>query len=266
MCRSFCVMACVVLVGTSCLFSAQRKAKTVSKIPVKGYRLAWSDEFNGTALDGKKWGYRALGPRKGGVNVKDTVRLDGKGHLVLTTKRSGDKYHTAMIATQKKFETTFGYFECRVLLQKQVGHWSAFWLQTPTMGKTVGNTTASGTEIDIFEYLRKKGDVVQHTLHWDGYGKHHKSAGKTPRIAGLSRGWHTFGLLWTKKEYVFTVDGKETWRTGKAISGRSQYIILSLEVGGWAGDISRATLPDSLTVDYVRVYKKAEPKDPGDKK
>ncbi len=26
-------------------------------------------------------------------------------------------------------------------------------------------------------------------------------------------GWHTFGLWWKPDEYVFFVDGEETWRT-----------------------------------------------------
>jgi hypothetical protein len=39
-------------------------------------------------------------------------------------------------------------------------------------------------------------------------------------------------------------------------------MILSLEVGKWAGDISKADLPDCLYVDYVRVYKQA-PAKPG---
>jgi len=229
-------------------------AQVTDEIPVKGYALWWADEFDGTALDPNKWDYRNLGPRRLAVNVKDTVTLDGKGHLVLTTKKVGDEYHTAMIGTQGKFETTYGYFECRVKLQEQLGHWSAFWLQTPTMGKHIGNPAAGGTEIDIFEYLRKFGDGVVHNIHWDGYGEHHKHDGGRAEIPGLSKGWHTFGLLWTENEYVFYVDGKETWRTDKGISKRSEYIILSLEVGDWAGDISKATLPDSLYVDYVRVY------------
>lgn len=41
----------------------------------------------------------------GAINVKDTVTLDGDGHLVLTTNRVGDEYHTAMIGTHGKFET-----------------------------------------------------------------------------------------------------------------------------------------------------------------
>lgn len=228
-----------------------------STIPVEGYTLVWSDEFDGTELDMKKWDYRLLGPRRDAINVKETVALDGKGNLVLTTKKVGKDYHTAMIGTQGKFETTFGYFECRAKLQTQFGHWSAFWLQTPTMGNPLNNPAVAGTEIDIYEYHRKLGkDVVVHNLHWDGYKKDHKKAGGKATVPGLSEGWHTFGLLWTEKEYVFYVDGKETWRTNKAVSQRAEFVILSLEVGKWAGNIAEAKLPDSLYVDYVRVYQK----------
>ncbi|HUS93161.1 MAG TPA: glycoside hydrolase family 16 protein [Phycisphaerae bacterium] len=221
--------------------------------------LVWHDEFDGNALDLKKWEYRQLGPRKGGVNVKEAVTLDGQGHLHLTTTKVGEKFHTGMIGTQGLFERAFGYFECRVKLQRQIGHWSAFWLQSPLLGKVVGDTKQSGTEIDIFEYLRKRGDKVQHTLHWDGYGKDHKSQGHVPDVPGLGEGWHTVGLEWTKDRYVFTVDGKETWRTDKGVSHAPEYIILSLEVGPWAGDIKQAKLPDSVEFDYVRVYDQRPP-------
>ncbi len=218
--------------------------------------LVWSDEFDGTSLDTTKWSYRGLGPRKGGVNVKEAVALDGKGHLVITTRKVGDQWHTGMIATHGKFEQAFGYWECRVKLQTQVGHWSAFWLQSPRLGKIVGDTKQSGAEIDIFEYLSKRGDRVQHTLHWDGYGKHHKSQGHVAAVPGVSKGWHTVGLDWKADEYVVYVDGVETWRTRKGVSGTPEYIILSLEVGKWAGNIAQANLPDSVLFDYIRVYKK----------
>jgi len=261
------VMISIILWLAGFIFVSEVNAGLAADIPVKGYELVWSDEFDGTELDMTKWNYRDLGPRHDAINVKNTVSLDGKGHLVLSTRRKGNKYHTAMIGTQKKFETTFGYFECRVKLQEQIGHWSAFWLQSPGMGKEMSNVFEAGAEIDIFEYARKDSDTVHHTLHWDGYKKHQKSSGKRPRISGLSKGWHTFSLLWTDKEYVFFVDGKETWRTSDAISGHNEFIILSLEVGKWAGDISKAVLPDNLYVDYVRVYKKKNPEpkseDPG---
>lgn len=232
--------------------------ETVSALPVdKEYKLLWSDEFEGDALDLSKWNYRGLGCRRDAVNVKETVTLDGEGHLVLTTRRSGAEYHTAMIGTQGKFETTFGYFEVRVKLQEQVGHWSAFWLQSPSLGDPLGDVARAGTEIDIFEYLRKDGDRVHHNLHWDGYSaEHHKRSGKTVTVEGLGAGWHTIGLLWTEAEYVFYINGQETWRSAEGLSHRDEYIILSLEVGKWAGAIANATLPDHFYIDYVRVYQK----------
>ena len=243
----------LLLTAAATAFGAERPAPTADD------NLVWHDEFSGTRLDTTKWSYRGLGPRKGGVNVTEAVTLDGQGHLAITTTQVGETYHTGMIGTQGKFERAFGYFECRVKLQTQVGHWSAFWMQSPKLGKVIGDTKRSGTEIDILEYLARKGDKLQHTLHWDGYGKHHKSAAKVVDLPGLSKGWHTVALEWTKDEYVFRVNGKETWRTRQGISHTPQYIILSLEVGKWAGDIAKARLPDRVLFDYIRVYKVRPP-------
>ncbi len=247
-------VAAIAVAGLCC--SAPDDADRSANLPVEGYELFWADEFDGAALDSNKWQNYNPGKRRDAVNVDHAVTLDGQGHLVIATSRSGDDYHTGMIATRNKFATAFGYFECRARLQRQVGHWSAFWLQTPTMGKEIGNPAVSGTEIDIFEYLCNFGDSLVHNLHWDGYDAHHKTVGSGVVVPGLSGGWHTFGLLWSEPEYVFYVDGRQTWCTGQAVSMRDQFIILSLEVGEWAGDIARAVLPDSLLVDYVRVYKK----------
>jgi beta-glucanase (GH16 family) len=225
--------------------------------PGADYKLVWSDEFDGDQLDLTKWEYRGLGKRRLAVNTKDSVRLDGKGHLVMTTRKAGDEYHTGMLGTQGRFEAVFGYFEARMKFQKQPGHWSAFWLQTPTMGKVVGDPKQSGTEIDIIEYLAREGDLMQMNLHWDGYGKDHKHDGKKHKDASLAEGWHAVGLEWTPEEYRFFLDGKEVWRTASAVSHVKEYIILSMEVDTWGGDIGKAALPDSCEFDYVRVYQKS---------
>lgn len=225
--------------------------------PSKEYAQVWADEFDGDQLDLSKWGYRCLGKRKGATVAKESVRLDGDGHLVITTSKVGEEYRTGMIATQGKFETAFGYFECRVKFQRQQGHWSAFWLQTPTMGKILGDPKASGTEIDIYEYLCRYPNILYMNLHWDGYGKEHKTTGGKEKNESLADGqWHIVGLEWTPEEYRFFLDGKETWRTTEAVSHAKEYIILSMEIDSWGGDISKAKLPDSCMFDYVRVYKK----------
>jgi beta-glucanase (GH16 family) len=225
-------------------------------IPIENYELFWNDEFEINTLDESKWTHRSLGPRRDAINIKSAIAIHEAGHLVITTERVGGKYYTGMVSTDGKFMTTFGYFEAKVYLQKERGHWSAFWLQSPTKGREIGNVKDSGAEIDIFEYLGNKRKRVQHAIHWDGYKKEHlKSKSKKIKDKTLKSGWHTFGLLWTAEEYVFYVNGNETWRTSEAISQRPQYIILSVEVGNWAGKIHRANLPDSFLVDYVRVYK-----------
>lgn len=226
----------------------------------EGYGLAWSDEFDGTSLDESKWAHRHLGKRRDAVNVREAVKLDGQGHLVITTSKvtadGKSVYQTGMIATAGKFERAYGYWEARIKLQKQEGHWSAFWLQTPTMGRPVGDVGQAGTEIDIMEYHSRWKDQTQHALHWDGYGKDHKQVVQKVMGQNLQEGFHTFGLLWTKEKYVFYVDGKATWETTQGISQRPEFAILSLEVGTWAGDIAKAELPDSMVVDYVRWYEK----------
>ncbi len=240
-------------------------ALTVSPVasagpPTEEYKLVWADEFDGTDLDVAKWDHRQLGPRRGAVNTRRSVSLDGNGHLLITTRKVGNEYHTGMIGTQGKFETRFGYFECRVRMQRQIGHWSAFWLQSPTMSE-VGDTKKTGAEIDIFEYLCKQKDLAQINLHWDGYGKQHRSAGTTKRLPGLGDGFHTIAVQWTPADYTFYYDGREVWRTAKGISHSTEYIILSCEVGKWAGDIAHATLPDSVEFDYVRVYQRQAGRD-----
>jgi len=259
------VITTFLLVGA--ILYATRASETESMLRTSGppsddYHLVWADEFDGEDLDRTKWDYRGLGKRREAVNVRDTVRLDGEGHLVLTTKRVGDEIHTAMIGTQGKYETAFGYFECRVKMQGTHGHWSAFWLQSLTLGAKIGDLEESGAEIDIYECFLSRNGWVSHNVHWDGYEDDHKHAGSGRKnVENLLDGYHTFGLEWTPNEYVFYIDGQESWRTSEGVSLAKEYIILSLEVGPKEARIVRKdpNFEDSIWIDYVRVFqKKAE--------
>jgi len=219
----------------------------------RSFKLVWHDEFDGDKLDETRWAYRPDGKRKGGWWSRKAISLDGDGHLVITTFMDGDKPTDGCITTQGKFEHAFGYYLARVKLQKEPGHWSAFWITGPGVGK-VGDDGRDGTEIDIMEKPWLD-DRVQHAFHWDGYGKDHKSEGKVVKVPGGMEGRHTFGLLWLPEEYAFYVDGNETWRSkAGGVCQVPQYMLLSDEIGNWAGDIADAKLPDQYMVDYVRVY------------
>ena len=222
------------------------------------WKLVWQDEFDGTTLDTTKWDIPEY-KRRDGYWSRKAISLDGQGHLVMSVVKEGDKFLDGCVRTRGKFQHQFGYYVARIQLQKQPGHWSAFWLYDASVGK-VGDEGRDGTEIDIMEKPWRD-DRVQHALHWDGYGKEHKSEGKVATVSGVMEGWHTFALLWKSDEYVFYVDGKETWRTNAGgVCQVPLYIKLSDEIGDWAGDIKKATLPDQFLVDYVRVYDLVEKK------
>ena len=216
------------------------------------WKLIWQDEFDGTTLDASKWDIPEYN-RRDGYWSRKAISLNGNGHLVMSVLKDGDKYLDGCVRTKDKFEHSFGYYVARIQLQKQQGHWSAFWIMGNGVGQ-VGNDGRDGTEIDIMEKPWLD-DRINYALHWDGYGKDHKSKGTIVQVPGVMEGFHTFGLWWKPDEYVFYVDGKETWRTSAGgVSQVPEYLKLSDEIGNWAGDIKKAELPDQFLVDYVRVY------------
>ena len=70
-------------------------------------------------------------------------------------------------------------------------------------------------------------------------------------------GYHVFSVEWTPEEYVFRVDGRETWRTSAGVSGVPEYPILSLlssdyELPNLGGE---DRLPQHLYVDWVQFWR-----------
>jgi sialidase-1 len=233
--------------------------RTESNLPEgHSWKLVWQDEFEGNALDTQKWEAIGDSPRRDGFWVKEDANLDGNGHLLLRTKKDGDRYTSGAVRTKGLFETAFGYWEARCELPVQPGHWPAFWLMPANGIGSLEKAGQDGTEIDIMEKPWLD-DKIQHTLHWDGYAEHHRSKGSKVKIPGVNKGWHTFSLWWTPETYVFYVDGKETWRTNAGgVCQVPLYIKLTEEIGPWAGKIAEATLPDYFRIDYVRVYQETE--------
>lgn len=236
--------------------------------PPPGYQLAWHDEFHGHTLDTNKWVYWLPGHRRDATNISDAVSVHW-GDLRLTTYTSNNIHYTGMISTQGKFAAGPGYYEARIKFADTNGMWSAFWLQTPTMARPLGNPAAAGAEIDVCEHRYRNqqtniADKIQTNIHWDGYGAHARSTGSGNYGHDLDHGYHTYGLLWTTTNYQFFVDGQLGYTTTRGLSLRPEFIILSSEVDdtstSWAGPIpttgygSRTQSHTVMTVDYVRYY------------
>ena len=166
-----------------------------------------------------------------------------------------------MIATKGIQEWQYGRFEARIQFEREPGHHGAFWLQSEDYGKIKDDLSASGAEIDVIEYFGRPGSL-SHNIHWNAYGssdKKHVGSGNmpTPGEAGTAATqFHVYSMTWTPTEYIFSVDGVETWRTDKAIAHHPEYVILSVLASEFeAKKIRSMNFPDSMLVDWVRVYR-----------
>lgn len=221
-----------------------------------GYSLYWEDEFEGDALDPKKWALRGEGKRGLGRVSKEAVQV-ADGFLTLKAFEKDGEILVGMVGTDKLFMTRYGFFECRAQVQRGGGIWAAFWMQSPLV--SAGEDPAVyGAEIDIMEFFRKLGkDIVSHNVHW-AYGPNQQTTrGMQSHLEGVSEGFHTFALEWTPERYSFFIDGYKFYEVTQGLSHIEQYLILSMEPPQ-KEEIHNMRLPDEFIIDYVRVYKKMD--------
>ena len=265
----------VLLLVSSIFLVFSRFIFAQTTLPPNGYSLIWNDEFNGNTLDLTKWAYRytdkyiTIDTLKNGMVVyvnhsPKSVSLNGAGLLSIKTFLSNDTLYTGMIATQNLFEQKYGYFEARVKFEKLQGHHGSFWLQSPTYGNPINDPATAGTEIDDIEFFGSGRSDRGATcgVYWNPYSKP-AHVGTTinltpiigPSPAELCDDFHKFGLLWTDSAYTYYIDGHQVFTTNLGISKRTEYLLLSLSCSSWeAPRLDPNLLPDSMIVDYVRVY------------
>ncbi len=242
------------------------------------WELVFEDDFNGTELNTDVWNVWDEKRDSGYAYSKQNSFLDGKGNLVnrmsLLEKPdpvTGQTQLTSVIETNDKFETTYGYFEIRMIPHRAQGLMGAFWLNCGDMSNedaAKDNTAVNGCEIDIVETFFHTKTPAQ-TIHWDGYGWYQDENGdwqtvtKTkglyvPPMENIFDGqYHTFSLLWSPEEYVFLVDGEVTNRTSEmGICNQPGYILISSHFNKSAGELPlNPGEHTDMIVDYVRVYK-----------
>ena len=264
-----------------------------SEIDMSKFELVWSDEFDGNTLDRTKWDFSWwITERKGGYWHEDMVRVED-GNLVISAEYKDEAlpyryteydwikpykpgWYTGKVVSRNKYEQTYGYFEVRCILPAATGMWSAFWLMNDDGVYNVDGTGTDGTEVDVFESFYYKdyafgGDYISSGIHYDGYGEDHKGAsiGKCYLENDPYNEYNTYGLEWTKDEYIFYINGKETGRLTPdgGVSQNPEYFLLSCEFAGengvqnsdrhGTGEISKTPAenwPAEFKVDYIRCY------------
>lgn len=246
---------------------------TGEKVDMSKFELTFEENFDGE-LDKSIWtGIDRLPDgrtvtRRGGFWNNDMAYTED-GNLIIKLKYleeglDGGKagWYSAGIDTSPDapngFEQKYGYFECRCILPKCARCWSAFWL----MNYETFNWDESGedgTEIDVFEsfyYGERKNNMVSSNLYYDGYGEGKKSKGS---VKNLVKGnpyeeFNTYGLEWNENEYIFYINGVETYRTNYGgVSKNPEFMLLSVEMGENCEKIPK-DLEAEFIVDYVKAY------------
>lgn len=260
------------------IFNTSFAAKNNKQIDLTGYELTFSDEFDGDSLDTTKWRqHDGGGVRKGGYWDVSQARVES-GNLIISTQykedgKFGPGWYTCGLDTAKSFKQAYGYFECRCILPKGEGLWSAFWMTNSNVFKVSENAT-QGAELDIMEspfwYLGgQRNWKITQNIHYSGYDLEtkYKNIGIFKLDNDPYENYNTYGMLWTPDEYVFYINGYEVARTDYGgISTQPEYMIVSCEVDGgdgaptfgWSGNIEKndkATFCAEYKVDYVRAYK-----------
>ena len=229
-----------------------------------GYKLFWSDEFEGNSIDGSKWGYDIGGGGWGNNEYEyytnrreNSYVADGVLHIkAIKESFEGKDYTSARMLTKGKFEFQYGYVEARIALPRGTGIWPAFWM--------LGNNIDSASwpvcgEIDIIEAINTENKIYS-TCHWDSNG--HAQYGESTGTFDITQ-FHTYHLYWDRDYIRCGVDGGQHYeiliKDGKGNTHALHnkfFFILNVAVGGnWPGfDVDANQFPTEMKVDYIRVY------------
>lgn len=245
-----------------------------STVP-NGYSLVWADEFDTAGLpDPARWDYDTDRNRLGWYNNEQQYYARDRaenaevreGRLFITARKEdlsalpdwgGQVYSSARLVTRGKATWTHGHFEVRAKLPCGGGTWPAIWMLAES-----GRWPTDG-EIDIMEHVGNTPDRVFSALHSTRSGD--LPPAYSIRLPDACTAFHNYYLTWTADSITMGVDGVPHYQATRGALGQDawpfdvpQYLLLNVAVGGsLGGTVNPNAFPNSMEVDYVRVYQQS---------
>lgn len=238
--------------------------------------LIWYDEFDGTALDTTRWSYDIGNgcPELCGwgnneqqyyTDAPENIKVEN-GLLVITGREDtigGELFSSAKIKSQGKADFRYGRFEARMRFPSTQGVWPAFWM-LPT--ESVYGIWPSSGEMDIVEMIGRNPGQAVGTVHTGMPYDYNSGYYNLPAGQIFADNFHVFAMEWDPDSITWFVDGIQYHKLTPGDIGPWEpfqeefYLILNLALGGnWPGDVDETTvLPQTLEVDYVRVYNRPD--------
>lgn len=264
------------LILAACAVGSVNAQSCQNPVPV------WADEFDGNSLDTSKWevmvgdgcSYGICGWGNSELQSYQSDNLTvANGQLTITAKKQrvqSKSYTSGRIRTANMpngGQWTHGRFEARIKLPDGAGMWPAFWMlpTNPDQGWPMSG------EIDIVESTGQHDMFALGTIHYgQAWPDNEWTQGKILKQPDAwSDGFHEYAVEWQAGEIRWYVD--DTLYTVKNPSDMSNtaywtfdnyqyHLLLNLAVGGtMGGTVDDSQLPQTMEIDYVRVYDFAQP-------
>ena len=231
--------------------------------PPAGYRLAWSDEFEGSQLDTNQWVYRVDSVWNSTQQPENVAVREGKLRIALKKEQArGKNYTGGGVISRKRFG--YGYYEARFKVPATLGWHTSFWMseyneQNPNKAAGIGLH-----ELDVCEHDSWKHDSYTGNL----WMRKPKVQGKAPRLPGwqriptsdLTKDFHVWGCEFTPAHVRYFFDGKEVqnWDISAYECGEQRIWLTAIaaNISNKTGNPVDAELPACAEYDYVRLYER----------
>ncbi len=272
--------------GTTARTGAE--ADQASYVP-EGYRLVWSDEFDGTTLNERKWTLRPDMKGDGelalaGTERPEVVRVaDGKLQLNAVMDRppeSGNPLYTTCfsVTTYNKMHFRYGYLEMRARVPYKRSAWPSLWMKSLPGDIAPAGRADYMAEVDVFEVFSSPDTAAPNLHKWHRNGKHSSTSSPTRHkftdIADLNNEYHIYGFEWTPRSMSMYLDGERYGyydlsvdfghKDGMAGFHETLYVIINNHVftntSPWKPQDSEVNssscLPNHYWIDWIRLYQK----------
>lgn len=223
-----------------------------------GEVLVFSDEFDGTAVDDKKWNVGA--GKRGPSNVMNTTSPSNvtvhDGLLTIRVDQTSTDpaypYASGYIESLGKFARTYGKIEFRARFPYAAGVWHALW------GRAWFEAFPE-IDVEILNTAAVPRSQVYFVNHWAAPPIPADDRRKYVTFSDVDvSAFHTYTISWTPGLVEWAIDGVTKMQSnGPGVPTKPVYWIINSWVGGWAGTPPPATtMPVTFDVDYLRIYRK----------
>jgi beta-glucanase (GH16 family) len=207
-------------------------------------KFAFSDEFDGPALDASKWVTQGEPTAISFISVAKTKAL----RITLINKE--DMIQTNGI--RSKHEQVRGYFEASMRMNASPGHTGNVSIRCKDE-KVVPYIIAlwEGTGDDtLAPWARYLDDKGQHDFRSAESGKKILKGGEP------SKKFNTYGILWTEKGFTWFVNGKQFHKVDRTPISTPMTMQFTHRIGEWERPrLNLKTLPDDIDIDWVKIWK-----------